>query len=83
VALVREQDHQRLYVDGSLVGSTTAKIETRGLDSCQAGTGNTSFWPDAPRASMPFDGEIEGLGVSLNAWSASEVAEDRGRTKPN
>jgi hypothetical protein len=42
VVLVRDQDDQRLDVDGTLAGATTAPIETDDPSSCQAGTGATS-----------------------------------------
>ena len=82
VALVKEQNEQQLYVDGALVGSSRSTDQTAGLSWCQTGTGATSFWPAAPRGWMPFNGEIEGLGVSLQAWNAREVAEDWRRTRP-
>jgi hypothetical protein len=82
VALVKDQGNQQLYVDGALVASSSSSIKTVGLSSCQAGTGVTSSWPDGPRGWMPFNGEIEGLGVSLRAWSAREVAEDWLRSRP-
>ena len=43
VALVKEENSQRLYVDGELVGASDSTIETTGLTSCQAGTGATSL----------------------------------------
>jgi hypothetical protein len=82
VALVRDENDQRLYVDAELVGESRSTIETAGLQLCQVGTGATSLWPDAPRGWMPFDGEVEGLGVSLRAWSAREVGDDWRRTRP-
>jgi hypothetical protein len=82
VALVRDHNDQRLFVDGDLVGFSTSNIETAGLEMCQAGTGATNLWPDGQRRWMPFDGEVEGLGVSLRAWSASEIGDDWRKTRP-
>ena len=48
VALVKAQNIQHLYVDGALAGSSSVTIETAGLASCQAGSGDTSLWPDGP-----------------------------------
>ena len=83
VALVRDQNDQRLYVDGDLVGESRSPIETAGLERCQVGTGATTLWPDGPRRWMPFDGEVEGLGVSQRAWSAREVSDDWRTTRPS
>ena len=82
VVLVRDQNDQRLYIDGALAGATTAAIETDGLSWCQAGTGATSLWPDGPSGWMPFNGDIDGLGLAFRAWSTSEVADDFARTRP-
>jgi hypothetical protein len=82
VVLAREENVQRFYVDGDLVGASSATIETSGLSSCQVGTGATSLWPDGPTGWMPFNGAIEGFAVSLRAWKAGEIAEDWIRTRP-
>jgi hypothetical protein len=81
VALIREGDAQRLYVDGQAAGSQGTGIESEGLASCQAGAGVTVDWPDILRRSN-FRGDIEGLVVSGRAWSAPEVEADRRTTVP-
>ena len=82
IALVRSHDHQQLFVDASLVGSTQAGIESSGLTQCQAGSGSAREWPGGAQRWMPFDGEIEGLMVSLRSWTAREVGDDLNRSRP-
>jgi hypothetical protein len=82
VVLIRDQNDQRLFVDGALIGESSAPIESDGLSKCQAGTGATSLWPDGPRGWMPFNGEVDGLDISLRPWSTTEIADDFSRTRP-
>jgi hypothetical protein len=82
IALVRSGDRQQLFVDGSLRGSTETHIDSSALTHCQAGSGSAREWPGGSQRWMPFDGEIEGLVVALRAWTAPEVADDLGRSRP-
>ena len=82
IALVRSGDQQHLFIDGSLSGSTQARIDSNLLTQCQAGSGSAREWPGGAQRWMPFDGEIEGLVVAQRAWTAREVGDDLNRSRP-
>jgi hypothetical protein len=83
VALVRNGDDQRFYVDGRLAGSLNVPIDHQDLRFCQTGIGITEGWPDGPQGWMTFNGEVDAVDVEMRAWSAEEIERDWLRTRPN
>jgi hypothetical protein len=78
---VHDAGGQRFFVDGELVGASTAAVTTGGLARCQVGAGISTGWPDAAPDSG-FEGDVERLAVAQRAWDAADVRADRAATFP-
>jgi hypothetical protein len=76
VALVVASPKQLLYLDGTLVGTSSVGATVASSDACQLGTGETSGWPLAAQGWMPFRGEVADVSVIREARMPADLRRD-------
>jgi RHS repeat-associated protein len=75
VVLTAAVDNQQLYLDGTLVQSTSLDaVNFLSMKHAQIGTGYTRWWPASNGDYMPFTGQIDEVAYYRQPLVASQVA---------